>query len=239
MKLGVSMTVVVICDKHVLFGEAFAEALREHGVVPIVTATPAEAWEAFAHNGVHRLLLSMRFPDSSALEMIRHVSDVWPRAHIICRGAEEDAEIRSCIEAGADLVLSKHQPLHELVDVVAHGPTGPFRLRRGRRHRELVKGSAIPAGTREPLAARFLTSRERDVLRLLASAETTRSIAETLGISVTTARGYIQSAFIKLGVHSRVEAVTYAVRHSLVEFAPADVTASHAATQTGGAALTP
>jgi two-component system nitrate/nitrite response regulator NarL len=44
----------------------------------------------------------------------------------------------------------------------------------------------------------------------------TSAIAESLGISVATTRGYIQSTFTKLGVHSRVEAVTYAVRHGVV-----------------------
>jgi two-component system nitrate/nitrite response regulator NarL len=54
------------------------------------------------------------------------------------------------------------------------------------------------------------------VLQLLAMAKSTERIATEMGISVTTTRGYIQAILEKLGVHSRVEAVTYAVRHSVV-----------------------
>jgi DNA-binding CsgD family transcriptional regulator len=48
------------------------------------------------------------------------------------------------------------------------------------------------------------------------SAQSTYRIADELGISVTTTRGYVQSILAKFGVHSRVEAVAYAVRHSVV-----------------------
>ncbi len=62
-----------------------------------------------------------------------------------------------------------------------------------------------------------LTAREKQVLELLAQGEGTSSVAKTLTISNTTARNHIQNILAKLGVHTRLEAVAYALRHSLVD----------------------
>jgi DNA-binding CsgD family transcriptional regulator len=85
-------------------------------------------------------------------------------------------------------------------------PAAPVRLPAGQ-----------PADRHRPLATQFLTNREREVLGLLVSAQSTARIADELGISLTTARGYVQSILAKLGVHSRVEAVAYAVQHCVVQ----------------------
>jgi two-component system nitrate/nitrite response regulator NarL len=209
------MIVTVVCDEHLLFGEAFADALRANGVRVVVTAHPREAMAAFAIHPVTHLVLDVRFTAACGIRATREIRSGWPETRIVCLGAEEASVVRSCIEAGADLVLSKRQSLGELVDSVLRTP-----ITRPAAARLVTTGSTVHPGTSqvssEPLAARFLTNRERDVLRLLASAASTREIAKELGISVATARGYIQSAFIKLGVHSRVEAATYAVRNLLV-----------------------
>ena len=65
-----------------------------------------------------------------------------------------------------------------------------------------------------------LTERENQVLGLLAQGEGTSSVAKTLTISNTTARNHIQNILAKLGVHTRLEAVAYALRHSLVDPGP-------------------
>lgn len=63
-----------------------------------------------------------------------------------------------------------------------------------------------------------LTERETQVLALLAQGEGTRSIARRLMISNTTANNHIQNILAKLGVHTRLEAVVYALRHHLVDY---------------------
>ena len=62
-----------------------------------------------------------------------------------------------------------------------------------------------------------MTTRELQVLRLLASGTGTEAIARALGVSRSTARNHIESVLGKLGVHSRLEAVVYATRHRLLE----------------------
>jgi PAS domain S-box-containing protein len=65
-------------------------------------------------------------------------------------------------------------------------------------------------GTR---AEALLTPRELDVLRLIAGGANTRDIAARLGVSPATVRNHVQSLLGKLGVHSRLEALAYVVRH--------------------------
>lgn len=61
-----------------------------------------------------------------------------------------------------------------------------------------------------------LTQREIQVLRLLAEGCGTDAIADRLVVSVSTARNHIQNILEKLGVHSRMEAVMYGIRHQLI-----------------------
>jgi DNA-binding NarL/FixJ family response regulator len=83
--------------------------------------------------------------------------------------------------------------------------------------RSLVTRPAAPAprtGARQ--LARLLTPREREALCHLVRGLDTSQLARAMGISWATARSHVQSVLTKLGVHSRLEAATVAVRHGLV-----------------------
>ena len=69
--------------------------------------------------------------------------------------------------------------------------------------------------------AAFLTTRERECLRLLVDGLDTTRMATALGVSPATVRTHVQSLLVKLGVHSRLEAASLAVRYRLVEDMPA------------------
>jgi len=77
---------------------------------------------------------------------------------------------------------------------------------------EQLRGSRPTTGE---LALRRLTPREAEILRSLAAGETTTQIAEALGISALTVQSHVKSILAKLGVHSKIEAVTLAWRHGL------------------------
>jgi DNA-binding NarL/FixJ family response regulator len=64
--------------------------------------------------------------------------------------------------------------------------------------------------------AQSLTNREREVLRLLFSGSSTATVAHKLGISPATARNHITKILGKLDVHSRLEAVTLALRNGVI-----------------------
>lgn len=68
-----------------------------------------------------------------------------------------------------------------------------------------------------PSPAEALTARELSVLRLLAEGMRTEDIAQQLGLTRSTIRNHVQNIIVKLGVHSRVEAVVAAIGRGLVE----------------------
>ena len=65
--------------------------------------------------------------------------------------------------------------------------------------------------------AEFLTTRERQCLQLLVDGQDTAQMAQQLGVSPATVRTHVQSLLTKLGVHSRLEAASLAVRYRLLE----------------------
>jgi DNA-binding NarL/FixJ family response regulator len=212
-------TTVVIWDEHLLFGEAFAKALQSAGMDAVAVSTPAEATSMAMTTSADLFVISVRPPVAAVLAVIRRIRACRPTSRVVCLWAESAECVRSCREAGGDLVLSRSRPLQELVDALA--PSSPADQFPAPKAPGDGGGARSQQGRRQPpLAARFLTRREMDVLRLLVAARPTGDIAKTLGITVPTTRGYIQSTFTKLGVHSRVEAVKYAVVHSLVDVGP-------------------
>lgn len=201
------MITALICDHHRLFAETFAGALRAAGADVRVAADPGQALESLSRGPADRVVMSLHFPEQAGPVAIRQVRLRWPETHVSSLGAADP-------ELGVSAALCKTRPLAELVEAVMRGRTTALQATVPVvRPRPPMRTARVDAAT---LAARFLTDRERDVLRLLVGAQPTGQIADELGISVTTTRGYVQSILSKLGVHSRVEAVSYAVRHSVV-----------------------
>ena len=81
-----------------------------------------------------------------------------------------------------------------------------------RKHLAQAQPAVRPEAARSPA----LTRRELEILRLIASGATTRTMAERLRVTPTTVRNHVQNVLGKLGVHSRLEAAAYATRHRLL-----------------------
>ncbi len=83
--------------------------------------------------------------------------------------------------------------------------------------RETTRGTALPPGAEVPAGPPpQLSSRETEVLRLLACGLTTRQMAEALSLSPTTVRNHVNRVLTKLGVNSRLQAVVYASQLRLI-----------------------
>ena len=85
--------------------------------------------------------------------------------------------------------------------------------------RAQLAGHGLPEEPREDANGQEagLTEREKQVLELLSQGEGTSSIAKMLTISNTTARNHIQNILAKLEVHTRLEAVAFALRHGIID----------------------
>ena len=213
------MTRLLVVDDVPLFRAGLTAALRDAGFDVVGEAESAEAAVAKAESLLPDVvLLDVLMPGLSGLEVVEKLTAVSPTSQIILlTGSESEEDLLSAIKAGARGYIIKDMPFPQLVDslgaitrggaVVSSQMAGKLFdvTRQLLRHQELL-------AARKPT----LTGREIEVLQLVARGLTSKSIGQQLFISENTVKNHIRNILDKLGLHSRNEAVLYAVRENLV-----------------------
>ncbi len=210
---------VLLVDDHRALAEALSRLLAsEPGISMVGTAYSAAEARARLREPVDVVLMDYALPDGTGAEVTRSAKARWPKAPVIMLTAHDDDEtVLDSIQAGADGFLAKTASLDELVSAVKAAHAGEtllppaviakiaLRVRMAREHG--LEGPRI-----EPL-----TVRELEILRALSAGRTTREICDELTIAPNTLRTHVQNITAKLHVHSKLEAVVFALRHGLVE----------------------
>jgi DNA-binding NarL/FixJ family response regulator len=205
---------VVLVDDHALFSQSLGMALDSYDDIEILgRADKLAAGVALAarhHPDV--VLMDYRQPDGDGIAGALRVKEVSPESKVVILTAVEDeAVLAAAIEAGCAGFLTKTASVEELIGAVRQAAAG-----------EAVISPALlvrllPRLHRREQPTRFeLTPRELDVLRLLATGMSNAAIAEDLTLSVNTVRNHVANLLMKLGVHSKLEALSVAVREGLV-----------------------
>jgi two-component system nitrate/nitrite response regulator NarL len=216
---------VVICDDHRLFTDALARVLSERAWHVVACAVdPAQAVAAVATEQVDACLMDLTFADgTSGIQGITAIHSASADTRVVVLTASRDPElIMRAIDAGADEILFKDDDIDHIVAVAERGAADPdgSHVAKPRRRDVRVPERAVDTSSADDLT-RFLTDREREVLDRLVRGESSKQVALHMGIAYSTARTHIQSILEKLGVHSRLEAVAFAVEHGLRVPAPA------------------
>jgi DNA-binding NarL/FixJ family response regulator len=158
------------------------------------------------------LVLDLRLVDSEVSAFCREIHRADPRARLaILTGAAGDRHVMEAVEAGCSSFATMDKSDEELVTAVRAASTGEAHL-----HPELVAGLVQRLDRTQRLASDDLTARELEVLNLLASGLGNAALAEKLGVSINTVRHHVQSILNKLGVHTKLQAVTTAMREGLI-----------------------
>lgn len=210
---------VLLVDDQQLLTDSLSRilALESDIVVVGVAQTVAEAKE-LAHERLDVVLMDYRLPDGTGAEATRAIKARWPSARVVMLTALSDDEtILESIQAGADGYLTKDRAVEDVVAAVRAAHAGETLL-----PRTVIIGIAQRvAAARERAAERPqiepLTPRELEVLRALVEGLSTPDICERLFIAPNTLRTHVQNIMGKLRVHSKLEAVAFALRHRLVE----------------------
>jgi len=160
------------------------------------------------------ILLDISMPGLNGIEAARRLKQSNPDAKLIILTMHGDLSfVRAAFEAGACGYVLKQSAATELVSALHNVETG-------QRYISLLiqerLGSEIPAMLRWPkeLSA-DLTSRQREVLQLLAEGRVRKEIAQILGVSVKTVEFHKQKITEKLGIHTDAELTAYAIRHGI------------------------
>jgi two-component system NarL family response regulator len=200
---------VVIADDHVTVREGLAAILSRQPDM-VVVGQASNGREAVAMFCQHRpavTLLDLRMPLLDGIGAIVEIRREDPSARILVLTTfDTDIEIAGAIKAGAAGYLLKDAPRETLVDT----------LRRIHAGETCIPGELV-AKLAATLTADELTTREQDVLRLVARGDSNKEIATSLSITETTVKSHLRSIFSKLRVLSRTEAIAVASRRGLVK----------------------
>ncbi|MEJ2708436.1 MAG: response regulator transcription factor [Anaerolineales bacterium] len=214
------INVAIIEDHQVLVDALRLLILKEDDFSFVGAAeTLAAGRELAKHTRPDVLLLDVNLPDGSGLDIIEEVKGASPDTQVVVltRLTDENTLLRA-VDSGASGFLSKSCSLTELMATVRQAASG-----------EIVMPSSLLYGlltrvTREKAVAyradkgwEPLTPREHEVLGHLAKGSSVPDISETLHIAPLTVRTHIRNLMAKLDVHSRLEAVSFALRNGLID----------------------
>ena len=215
---------VLLVDDHRLILESLARVLDQEPDIRIVgTATTVSEARDAAKEPVDVVLMDYRLPDGTGAEATRTIKARWPASRIIMLTALDDDEtVLESIQAGADGYLTKDKAIDDVVATVRAANAGATLLPRD----VIVTIAKRVAEARDRQAERppieALTPREHEVLKALVEGLSTPDICARLSITPNTLRTHVQNIMGKLHVHSKLEAVSFALRYRLVEPPRAD-----------------
>src|SRR5205809_6352796 len=213
---------VLIVDDHALFRRGLQMVLKGESDIDVV----GEAGDG--HEAVDKaqelmpdvILMDVRMPHRSGIEATQQIKDLLPHVKILMQTiSDEEADLYEAIKAGASGYLLKEISIDEVADAIRSVSAGQSRLSPSMAAKLLQEFAAMSkrAAEARQLPAPRLTDREMEVLQLVAQGLNNRDIAKELFIAENTVKNHIRNILEKLHLHSRMEAVVYAVREKLLE----------------------
>lgn len=151
------------------------------------------------------LLIEENLQDNDGLTIAEHALTLNPALSVllICDTPVSAGRMAIYLEAGIKAVVSKHQPIQELIKTLFYIRSGQVYV--GNWQRETTPGALA--------AYQALSSREREVAQLMASRIPVRDIAAELGVSCKTVHSYKDRIFVKLGFGRLPELILFMQRH--------------------------
>jgi DNA-binding NarL/FixJ family response regulator len=154
------------------------------------------------------VVMSVNMPGINGIEATRQIRRATPNTEILIFTAESNEDImRECLRAGAGGYLLKSAPDEQIIDAIEALV----------QHRGYYSGSVAEKLLRIGDIRSHLTTREREILRLIAQGRRSKEIALMLGISTRTVETHRAAGMRKLHLHSIAEVVRYAIREQLIQ----------------------
>jgi len=199
---------VLVVDDHPIVRVGIAAIINARPDMTTVAqaGTAEEAIQLFDQHLPDITLMDLRLPKMSGVDAIRAIRLRHPKAcFVVLTTYEGDEDIYQAIEAGARAYVIKGMPHEALTDALRRVHAG---------------GRFLPPPVSRALASRTpdsdLSSREREVLSLLARGKTNKEIAAELGISVATVKCHVSVILMRLQAADRTQAVVTALQRGLV-----------------------
>jgi DNA-binding NarL/FixJ family response regulator len=158
----------------------------------------------------HVIVMDLQMAPIDGIESIRHVKALYDDIEVVALTSyAEEERVHAALQAGASGYVLKTSDADDVAAAVRAARRGVLQL-------DPVVARRLMSSHREPPASE-LTSRELDVLRLVAAGRANKEIAAELAISERTARTHVSRILHKLRLSSRTQAALWAVREGLVK----------------------
>jgi DNA-binding NarL/FixJ family response regulator len=216
---GVPERRVVVVEDHPIFRDGLIQCLDAEPDFHVVGqwSTGAIDPRALAKLSPDLVLMDVELPERSGIETTRALRAELPELRVVVLTAFADPDlVFDAARAGAVGYLLKHTPPAEVVATLRRILQGEHVLTPDLASRFLREFQSHESPTRRPKLPP-LSSREEEVLRLLATGETNRQIAKRLFVAEETVKSHVAAIFRKLEVSDRTRAAVLAVKAGLVE----------------------
>ncbi|SBW20327.1 response regulator [Protofrankia symbiont of Coriaria ruscifolia] len=213
---------VLIVDDHALFRRGLQMVLEQEKDIEVVGEAPdgSEAVTMAVDTAPDIVLMDVRMPRRGGIDATSAIKQAVPSAKIVMLTiSDEEGDLYDAIKAGAMGYLLKEISIDEVAAAIRAVHGGQSLISPSMASKLLTEFALMikKADSRPQLPTPRLTDREMEVLRLVAKGLNNRDIAKQLFISENTVKNHIRNILEKLQLHSRMEAVVYAVREKLLE----------------------
>jgi DNA-binding NarL/FixJ family response regulator len=210
---------VLLVDDQYLIREGIASLLELEDAVEVVdmAANGREAIKKALDLKPDIILMDIRMPEMNGVEATAQIKQASPSCQVIMLTTFDDEEfVVQSLLAGACGYLMKDIPPKDLVQAINLAHAGIYQLApevAGKLVGSLQKREAV--AQQKPETDPALTSRELEVLKLLAKGASNKEIAKVFSVSEGTVKNHVSNILMRLGLRDRTQAAVYAVEHGL------------------------
>ncbi len=213
---------VLIADDQALFRRGLFVVLGTEDDIEVVAEAEngEQAVARAAELAPDVVLMDVRMPKVSGIEAAAQISALLPTTKILMLTvSDEEDDLYEAIKSGANGYLLKEISVEEVAEAIRAVVLGQSLISPSMASKLLNEFNSLArrAAQQEQLPTPVLTSRELEVLKLVAKGMSNRDVAEELFISENTVKNHVRNILEKLHLHSRMEAVMYAVRKRLLD----------------------
>ena len=211
---------VLVVDDQELFRRGLTMLLNVETDIEVVgeAADGASAVRLATDMAPDVVLMDVRMPRQTGIEACTAIKDAAPNARIIMLTvSDEEADLYEAVKNGASGYLLKDSSIEEVAQAVRVVADGQSLISPSMAIKLLDEFKQMSRTDRSSVPTPRLTDRELEVLRLVATGLNNREIAKQLFISENTVKNHVRNILEKLQLHSRMEAVMYAVREKLLD----------------------
>ena len=200
---------ILLADDHPILRQGVQALAADEADMEFIAEASSglEAIEEFRKHRPDVVLIDLQMPDMNGVDAMIAIRNEFPEARfIVLTTYAGDAQIMRALKAGARAYLLKSLLRRELVDTIRAVHAGQKRI-----------PAELAAQLADHVADDFLTSREIDVLKLIAAGNSNKIVADKLSITEETVKGHVKSILSKLGANDRTHAVTIGLKRGIIE----------------------